>query len=267
MHTLRLALHMLLLGGLLGAVPARAGGPGGSVPGLRYESGLRAGGHQVGHIRRGDRNLHGSHYLFGASAIPLDQGQGIYKNTLLSVNAVNYGLTRHFSVGGGVELISIITGRESGPVYFANAKLAADVSEVFHVGVNAFYINYPFPANLEDPQFTERRPGFSVVTGAVTLGDPDIQLTLSGGISRDFDADKTRPAASVAGMWRLFPRMALITENWLFFDDPDDYSAICFGVRFIGSTVAVDVALVNNKQIREEVLPVGLPIFSVSVAF
>jgi len=236
-------------------------------PVLYRTSMLRPARHQVGHIRGGGANKHGTHYLFGQSAIPLERGEGFYKNTLLSVNAANYGLTRHLSVGGGVELLSIITGRESGPVYFADAKLAANVSEVLHVGVNAFYINYPFPANLEDPQFTERRPGFSVVTGAVTLGDADIQLTLSGGFSRDFDADRTRPAASAAGLWRLLPRMALITENWFFFDDPDNYTAASFGVRFIGSTVAVDVALVNNKQIREEVLPIGLPIVNVAVAF
>jgi hypothetical protein len=223
--------------------------------------------HQVGRIRGARPNRHGNHYLFGMSAIPLEKGEGFYKNTLLSVNAVNYGLTRHLSVGGGVELLSVITGREAGPVFFLDAKLAADISEVMHVGVNAMNINYPFPANLDDPQFTERRPGFSVITAAATIGDADHQITFSGGISNDLDAGRVRPAASVAGMARFFPRAALISENWLFFDDPDDYAAWSLGVRFIGQTVAVDVALVSNKQIREELLPIGMPIVNVAVAF
>jgi hypothetical protein len=223
--------------------------------------------HRVGMVRGTKANRHGTHVLFAQSAIPLEAGEGYYKNTLLSLNAVNYGLTRHFSVGGGVELISILTGRDSGPVYFANAKLAANLSEVLHMGLNAFYINYPFPANLDDPQYTGKRPGFGALMGSVTIGDPDFQVTLSGGVSRDLDADKQRPVFCVSGMARLFPRMAVITENWLFLDDPDDYSLYSYGVRFIGQTVAVDVALVNNKQIREEVLAIGLPIVGVTVAF
>jgi hypothetical protein len=223
--------------------------------------------HQVGRIRGTRTNRHGTHYLFGMSAIPLEKGEGFYKNTLVSVNAANYGLTRHLSVGAGVELLSVITGREAGPVYFVDAKLAADISEVMHVGLNAVYINYPFPANLDDPQFTERRPGFSIITAAATIGDADHQITFSGGVSNDQDAGRVRPAASVSGMARFFPRAALITENWLFFDDPDDYTAWSVGVRFIGQTVAVDVALVNNKQIREELLPIGMPIVNVAVAF
>lgn len=245
----------------------------GSLPTLGQPSGpagswgLLPAKHRVGVIRGSRTNNHGSHYLFGQSAIPLEQGDGYYKNTLLSVNAVNYGLTRHLSVGGGVELLSIITGRESGPVYFLNAKLAANISEVFHVGLSGFYVSYPFPGNLEDPQFTEKRPGFAVLMGSVTVGDPDFQLTLSAGGSKDWDANKQRPVVNIGGMARFFPRVALITENWLFFDSPDNYSLYCLGVRFIGETVAVDLALANNKQIREEVLPIGLPIISVSVAF
>jgi len=223
--------------------------------------------HRVGAIRGTKANLHGTHVLFAQSAIPLEAREGYYKNTLLSLNAVNYGLTRHLSVGGGVELISILTGRDSGPIYFVNAKLAGNVNEVLHVGLNAFYINYPFPANLEDPQYTGKRPGFGALMGAVTVGEADFQITLSGGMSRDLDADKQRPAFSVSGMARLFPRVALITENWLFLDDPDDYGVYSFGARFFARTVAVDVALVNNKQIREEVLAIGLPIVGVTVAF
>lgn len=229
--------------------------------------GLLQAKHRVGVIRGSRTNNHGSHYLFGQSAIPLEQGDGYYKNTLLSVNAVNYGLTRHLSVGGGVELLSIITGRESGPVYFVNAKLAANISEVFHVGIGGFYVSYPFPGNLEDPQITEKRPGFAVLMGTVTVGDPDFQLSLSAGASQDWDADKQRPVMNISGMARFFPRVALITENWLFLDSPDNYSLYCMGVRFIGETVAVDLALATNKQIKEEVLPIGLPIISVSVAF
>ncbi len=252
-----LALGLALLAA--GRVQAGDGGPTGFS--------LLPAKHRVGQIRGVGANKHGAHYLFGQSAIPLERGEGFYKNTLVSVNAANYGLTRHLSVGAGVELLSIVTGREGGPVFFVDAKVAADLNENLHMGLNAMYINYPFPANLEDPQITEKRPGFTVVTAAVTVGDADINITFSGGASNDLDAKKVRPVANVSGVARIFPRAALITENWLFFDDPDNYSVYCFGVRFIGQSVAVDVALANNKQIREEVLPIGLPIINVAIAF
>ena len=45
-------------------------------------------------------NTYGSHYFLSFSAIPLKKHTGFYKNTMVSLNTVAYGLTENFAVAG-----------------------------------------------------------------------------------------------------------------------------------------------------------------------
>lgn len=46
------------------------------------------------------RNPNATRYLFAPSAIPLKKGEGYYQNFYILGNAVNYGITDNFSLGG-----------------------------------------------------------------------------------------------------------------------------------------------------------------------
>ena len=100
-----------------------------SADGVRCE-GLMEGMPYRGTSRiRKAKNTYGSHYFLSFSAIPLKRRDGFYKNTLVSLNAVNYGITDHFQVGASMDLVSLIRSRSGGPIFSARMQVGGSLSE------------------------------------------------------------------------------------------------------------------------------------------
>lgn len=217
-------------------------------------------------VRRA-RNTYGSHYFLGFTAIPLKKGDGFYKNTMVSLNTVAYGLTEHLSTAGSLDLVSLIRARSGGPVYSGRLQLSGSVSELVHIGVAASYLNVRVPIGAEVPKGEEVPPGFLAGMGVVTIGSINNQITVAGGWSHDGKQASRGPLFNVGGAVRIFPNVMLVTEHWIFSDPDRSFAAHSFGTRILGDDLAIDIGFTYDKEYTKKITPIGLPFLSATLNF
>ena len=209
-------------------------------------------------------NPHPTRYFFGPSAIPLEKSEGYYQNAYLLSNCVQIGVSDNFSLGGGtvIPFLFYITpkiGYKVGKgVYLGGGILAAtSISSEFSVGLAVAY-------------------------GSLTFGNKENNFTINGGwgfIKQEIYYAQTnnsdykwtaaeRPMFSLSGALRIAPKVALISENWIFAVKEYDYnsltnayknkyqSVLSFGFRLMGEKNSFDIA-VAIPSIEGETI--GLP--------
>lgn len=189
-------------------------------------------------------NPHATRYLFGPSAYNLKSGEGYYQNIYGTVNSINYGITDHFTLGVGTELITLFS---SFPLIIVTPKLGGyKVNDSWHVGGGAIVVA------------TSDGSG-GIGYGIATYGDENSNVSFGlGWAGANVDDIQTLPIATISGMRRFSKNIAFISENWVIPANP--YIPIfSYGIRFFGEQMSVDIALVNNYSIATEVLPIGLP--------
>ena len=217
-------------------------------------------------IRRA-KNTYGSHYFVTSTAIPLKKREGFYKNTMVSLNTVAYGLTDHLSATGSLDLVSLIRSRDGGPVFTGKLQVAGNVSEVFHLGASVSYLNARVPAGAEVPEGTEVPTGFFAAMGLVTVGSINNQITIAGGWTHDGQDAGRGPVLNIGGAVRIFPNVMLITENWIFSDPDKTFAAYSFGARILGDGLAIDIGFAYDEEYTSKITPIGLPFLSATLNF
>ena len=70
-------------------------------------------------------------YFIGTTGIPLAKGDGSYRNTILTLNSVDFGINNNISIGGGFEFISTMLGN---PIWFVNPKIGFERSKNAYIG-------------------------------------------------------------------------------------------------------------------------------------
>lgn len=212
-------------------------------------------------------NTYGSHYFLTFSAIPLKKNTGFYKNTMVSLNTVAYGLTEHLAVSGSLDLVSLIRARAGGPVYSARMQVCGSVSERFHLGAAVTYLNTRVPVGAEVPEGTQVPPGFATAMATITVGEKDHQLTIAGGISHNGRDIGRGPLFNISGAARVFANVMLVTEHWIFSDPDRSFMAHSYGVRILGNDLAIDIGLAYDKEYTRKITSVGLPFLSATLNF
>jgi hypothetical protein len=206
---------------------------------------------------------HGTHYFLTTSAIPLGRGEGWYKNTLVSLNSASYGITSHLAISAGIDLFSMIITRSQG-LWYSRLQLSASVGDNFHIGAQVFFVALPLPAgDVSTPPTTA---GFGTGMGMITIGNPRNQITLAAGYASD-GADRSSPILNAAGMVRVLTNLAIVTEHWLFIDQPQNYPVHSAGVRVIGDLLAIDIGLAYDREIASRIFVLGLPFISGTLNF
>jgi hypothetical protein len=206
---------------------------------------------------------HGTHYFMSTSAIPLGRGNGWYKNSLVTLNSAAYGLTSGITVSGGIDLFSMFVRRTNG-LWFSKLQLNGSVNEVVHMGIQGAYIALPLPATNNDPDLQRR--GFATGLAMITIGTERNQLTLQGGMAHD-GLDTSQPMLGAAGMLRIAPNVALVTEHWVFIDEQEHYPVHSLGVRILGDLLALDVGLVYDRELAAQIFVLGLPFIAGTLNF
>jgi len=206
------------------------------------------------------KNPNDTRYLFGPSAINLKKGEGYYQNTYLVINSFNYGITDYFTIGGGFEIISTVTGT---PAFMITPKVGFKVSENFHAGGGLLYANV----------LTNDSPisGLGIAYGIGTYGSSNHNVTLGVGFGYVDKEISNRPILTISGMTRIARKTALVTENWLVPGAADlvtgrYYGVYSYGVRFFGEKIAVDLAFLNNPELFE-IFRIGIPYVDFVIKF
>jgi small nuclear ribonucleoprotein (snRNP)-like protein len=181
-------------------------------------------------------NSNETRYFFGPSAIPIKKGKGYYQNVLLTTNFVNYGITRNFSIGGGVEFISLLFGS---PIWFLTPKVGFKVAENSHVGGG--FIMAGFAAD-----------GASTLGyGVYTLGSSETNITIGAGYGLIAGEFSNQPTVMLSGTHRVGNNVALLTENYFIpVGTSTNYTGI-LGLRLLSPKNSFDFGLVFGPQISD----------------
>lgn len=202
-------------------------------------------------------NPNDTRYLFSPTAIPLRRGEGYYQNSYLVINMFNAGVTNHFSMGGGFELITTFTGN---PTLFITPKVSGQVGENWYLGGGAFAgIHADFGGELEGSG------AFGICYGMTTYGNSDDNITAGLGFGFVNDAFQERPFITLSGMKRISKKLGFVSENWIFPVDGYDF-AISYALRFMSEKIAVDYGFINHPEIAKEIF-IGIPYIDFVVKF
>jgi hypothetical protein len=189
-------------------------------------------------------NPHPTRYFFGPSAIPLKKGERYYQNAYVLANSVQYGVSDHFSMGGGAVIPF---------AFFITPKWGWQVATKWHVGTGMLAAT----SFIKDMNF-----GLAVAYGSATYGTKEHNLTLNAGWGAVKQQDPNasyawrgarRPMFTISGMTRISNRVMLVTENWLFSLQEYDFvnetyqmrnrGILTGGLRFMGEKNSFDFGI------------------------
>jgi hypothetical protein len=204
-------------------------------------------------------NPNATRYLFAPSGFNLKKGEGYYQNSYLVLNSVNYGITDNISIGGSIELLSTLSTLAEGsfrPVVLITPKVGFPVAKDLNMGAGLLFVSIP---EIDNNPLT----GAGIAYGIATYGNIEHNATLGLGWGFVDGYWAKRPLINISGMTRIRRNMSLVTENWIIpidndFDQGRYYEVVSYGVRFIGKTISVDLAFINNRDIAD-VLLIGMP--------
>jgi hypothetical protein len=170
-------------------------------------------------------NPHPTRYFFGPSAIPLNKGEGYFQNAWILANSVQYGVTDHFSVGGGMVIPFL---------FFITPKFGYKVADYVHVGGGLI---------IASTISKEANFGVGAAYGSVTLGTNENNFTINAGWgavkeetsvynSQTSTTDESsawtlskRPMFTFSGMARIARKFAVVSENWVFSTKDENYNS------------------------------------------
>lgn len=146
------------------------------------------------------KNPNATRYFFAPSGIPLDKGSGYYQNAYILSNSVNFGLTGHFTLGGGV-IIPLL--------FYITPKVSWEVSHKLYLGAGLIAATTIIP---------DMAISGGVPYGIATYGTTENNVTLGGGYGLLWNDGEyknlDKPIVTVNTMVRLSDRIHLVTENW-----------------------------------------------------
>lgn len=190
-------------------------------------------------------NPHPTRYFFGPSAIPLRKGERYYQNAYVLANSFQYGVSDHFSMGGGAVIPF---------AFFITPKWGYQVAPKWHVGGGMLAAT----SFIKDMDF-----GLAVAYGSATYGTKEHNVTLNAGWGAVKQQGPNssyswrgarRPMFTISGMTRISNRMMLVTENWLFTLREYDFTNESYrlqsqgilsgGFRFMGEKNSFDFGII-----------------------
>lgn len=189
-------------------------------------------------------------YLLGPTAWPLGDGEGYYQNTYLVLNTFFYGAGDHLVIGGGFEILTMMAGS---PIFFFMPKIGVPLGEHTATG-----------GGVAIAMFEGEFSGIGY--GLLTLGDRDDNVTFGLGYGLSDGESLEQPIYTISGMLRASRSVSFVTENWFVPDNGRTYSIFSYGIRFLGESLSVDVAFLNNAEIAEH-FALGIPYVSLMVRF
>lgn len=212
------------------------------------------------------KNPNNTRYLFAPSAFCLKKGEGYYQNIYGAGNAVNYGLTDHISIGGGLV----------GPMgAYINTKIGYSIHKNVHVAGGVLLGNSFFPIN-------GNILGVGVGFGVVTLGNVDNNITVGAGYGLDNTGGTTnwqdKPVFVANGMARVGKKFALVTENWMINTKGDPFDRgitksshyetyFSYAFRYMGQRSTLDAGFLNTPALIERGWIIGIPYIGFVIRF
>lgn len=195
------------------------------------------------------KNPHASRLLIAPTAIPLRKGEAYYQNIYVVENMFNYGISNHFSAGGGFDFITMFGDFGDGlhPMLHFNINSGFKVAENFYAGAGSIVVKIPYESWA------------GLIYGMGTYGNYNNNITMGLGWGFIDGSFEEKPFIMIGGMVRASEKLWFISENWIApVIDQEYYMLVSYGMRFAAKRIAVDLAFVNSKDIVNEIF-IGIP--------
>ena len=182
-------------------------------------------------------NPHATRYFFGPNVYGLNKREGYYQNTWILLNQVNYGISRHLSLGGGIMPLFLMAG--SPTPFWLTPKLSVPVvRDKFNLGAGMLFAHV-----LGDGS------SFGIAYGASTFGSRESNLTLGAGWGfSGYDSEwdwSDRVTLMLSGMTRVGRKTYLLSENYyMSLGTGYSFGVLMLGGRSVQKRLAVDYGLV-----------------------
>ncbi len=177
-------------------------------------------------------NPHATRYFFGTNGYGLRKGEAYYQNTWILFNQINYGITNHISLGGGIVPLFLFAGAPT-PVFITPKVTVPIVKDKVNLGAGVLY------AYVLGEEF-----GFGITYATITFGNRDNNLTLGGGWAFADSEWANSPTLTLSGMTRVGRKTYLVTENYYIgLSEDSSLGIISVGGRSVQKKLAVDYGL------------------------
>jgi hypothetical protein len=175
--------------------------------------------------------------LFAPTGRGLKAGQGYFSVYEIFLPFIAVGITDWLAISGGM---SLLPGADDQILYIA-PKITPLSTGNFDLSAGVLYAKPP-----------EADEGGGIVYAVGTYGTSVSSLTvgLGFGFSGDDFADK--PILVLGGDVRISRTVKLLTENWII---EGEGSLLSFGIRFFGSSLAADFALIYPTESDDDGFP------------
>ncbi|MEN8202046.1 MAG: hypothetical protein ABFS28_05570 [Bacteroidota bacterium] len=176
-------------------------------------------------------NPHATRYFFMTNGYGLRKGEAYYQNTWIMFNQVNYGLTKNFSLGGGLVPLFLFAGAPT-PVFLTPKVTIPIVKEKINVGAGGLFAHV-----------LGEGVSFGIGYGALSVGNRDNNLTLGAGWAFLDSEWADSPTLTLSGMTRVGRKTYLLTENYYIGIEGFSLGILSFGGRSVQKRLAIDYGL------------------------
>ncbi|MCI4671057.1 MAG: hypothetical protein MRZ79_23165 [Bacteroidia bacterium] len=178
-----------------------------------------------------------SRYFFGPNAIGMEKGELVYKNTLITISSMYYGISNNISVGAGIESASLIFNFLDGigedkfqnfqTYVYSEAKISKELQPGVHLAGGVIYGGGLGPRAVMG--------AFGMAYIANTFGNKDLNVSTRLFIPLNFAANNSSsstfqgstaietidrsfnfPPLSLSFLKRMTPNLYLVTENFYY---------------------------------------------------
>ena len=187
--------------------------------------------------------------FFAPTARPLGNGRGYVADYYLFFPFVAYGAGDVVSLAGGVSLLPFSPVQ----VAYAAPKVTVYNGRRASLGAGAFV---GFPVGVVGPE-----DGWAgLLYGLGTFGGPQASATVGVGFGAANGEFSSRPALLLGLERQVSGSVKLISENYAFFPEDDAFLLLSGGIRFFGTRLAADLALITSPDVFTS-LDSGFPFF------
>ena len=168
-------------------------------------------------------------YFWQPNGYGLQEGEGYYQNVWVLFNHFAYGVSDHFTLGGGIMPLFLFAGAPT-PIWITPKVHFPVVEDKVNIGVGAM-LGY---------LIGEDGFAFGIPYTVVTFGSRNTNLNLGAGWGFADGEFASTPTLSLSGMARVSRRTYLLTENYYIDAGGESVGIISLGARTITRSVGID---------------------------
>jgi hypothetical protein len=200
-------------------------------------------------IKQGEiwmKNLQSARYFYSPNGYGLEKGSGYYQNTWVMFNQASIGFSNYFSLGLGMMPLFLMGGGAT-PVWITPKLSVPVIKEKLNVGGGVLLAGI-IGGNENNGE--ENTGVFGIAYAVVTIGNHDRNVTAGMGFPFS-NYGWSEPMVNLCGMMRVGKRGYLLTENYFFSVEGENFFIISVGGRAVWPKLSLDYGFFSPVNLSD----------------